>query len=166
MADFFREKDVAMAVTFLAHPNPHHNVMGVGIGRKLVKGKVTSELCVRFYVERKLEKQAIPKEFELPPRIGKVPTDVIQTGRFWASASARKERAFLRPARPGCSVGFAFTGAQSGNLMAGTFGAVVESNGKRFILSNNHVLANENALALGSNIFQPGLLDKDDPQHD
>jgi hypothetical protein len=49
--------------------------------------------------------------------------------------------------------------------MAGTFGAlVVDANGDQFILSNNHVLANEKTttgggLPNGSPIFQPGLLD-------
>lgn len=166
IADFLTEGYVGMAVTYLAHPNPRHNVMGIGLGYKLVRGKPTGELCVRIYVERKLEKQAIPKEFMLPQHIGQVPTDVIETGRFWAYARATKERSFLRPAQPGCSVGFAFSGAQTGNVMAGTFGAVVESGGKRFILSNNHVLANENALPVGSIIFQPGLLDKNTPQAD
>jgi hypothetical protein len=47
--------------------------------------------------------------------------------------------------------------------MAGTFGAVVtDDSGKLFVLSNNHVLANENALPIGSPIFQPGLLDGGD----
>jgi hypothetical protein len=50
--------------------------------------------------------------------------------------------------------------------MAGTFGAVVTRSGARFILSNNHVLANENSLPLGSPIFQPGLLDGGNPATD
>ena len=50
--------------------------------------------------------------------------------------------------------------------MAGTFGAVVEAVGTRYILSNNHVLANENGLPVGSPIFQPGLLDQGNPQSD
>jgi hypothetical protein len=50
--------------------------------------------------------------------------------------------------------------------MAGTFGVVVEAEGKRFILSNNHVLANQNQLAVGSDIYQPGLLDKNAPTSD
>jgi hypothetical protein len=40
---------------------------------------------------------------------------------------------------------------------------LVESDGKHYILSNNHVLANENALPVGSDIFQPGLLDRNTP---
>jgi hypothetical protein len=50
--------------------------------------------------------------------------------------------------------------------MAGTLGAIVERDGQRYILSNNHVLANENALRRGSPIFQPGLLDGGDPAKD
>jgi len=50
--------------------------------------------------------------------------------------------------------------------MAGTFGAVVRGEGRRCILSNNHVLADENALALKSPIFQPGLLDGGNPTAD
>jgi hypothetical protein len=64
-------------------------------------------------------------------------------------------------------VGFKFTGAKAGYVMAGTMGALVtDAAGKRYILSNNHVLANENALPLGSPIFQPGLLDQGNPQTD
>lgn len=43
--------------------------------------------------------------------------------------------------------------------MAGTFGALVKTTRKVYILSNNHVLADENRLPLDSPIFQPGLLD-------
>lgn len=37
---------------------------------------------------------------------------------------------------------------------------------RRVILSNNHVLAFENGLPLGSPIYQPGLLDHGDPDSD
>jgi hypothetical protein len=50
--------------------------------------------------------------------------------------------------------------------MAGTFGAVVTDGTLRFILSNNHVLADENNLPVGSPIFQPGLLDGGNPATD
>jgi len=42
----------------------------------------------------------------------------------------------------------------------------VKKGGHFFILSNNHVLADENRLALGSPIFQPGLLDQGDRRKD
>jgi hypothetical protein len=147
---------------FAARPRPQHNVVGVGVGKKVIKGRVSAQNCVRIYVEKKLPEAAIPDEFMLPKKIRNVPVDVIETGLFRVFAPVPKEQQFLRPARPGVSVGFALPNA----LMAGTFGVVVEKNGKRFILSNNHVLANENALPKGSTIFQPGLLDKNDPAHD
>jgi hypothetical protein len=50
--------------------------------------------------------------------------------------------------------------------MAGTLGALVTGDGVLYILSNNHVLANENSLSIGTNIFQPGLLDNGNPVND
>jgi hypothetical protein len=139
---------------------PMNNVVGVGIGRKIKRGRVTGTRCVRFYVEHKIPPHAVPEEFMLPESIAGVETDVIETGRFRAfSPAAPLGQARLRPAMPGCSVGFQFGDAQPGSLMAGTLGAVVETGGVRYILSNNHVLANENALPVGSPVYQPGLLD-------
>jgi hypothetical protein len=73
-------------------------------------------------------------------------------------------RSKMRPAQPGCSVGFRDPNNQF--VMAGTFGAVVKKSGKTFILSNNHVLSDENRLPLGSPIYQPGLLDGGNPATD
>jgi len=160
------EADDGGIVAFAARPNPKHNVVGVGVGRKIVNGKLTKATCIRFYVEKKIAKGAIPKEFMLPEQVNGIEADVIEAGRFRAFAATPKEQTRIRPARPGCSVGFAFTGAEAGSVMAGTFGAVVEADGKRFILSNNHVLANQNSLPIGSTIFQPGLLDKNAPGTD
>lgn len=49
-------------------------------------------------------------------------------------------------------------------ITAGTIGAVVRDsgatdNGRRYILSNNHVLANANAAQVGDAIWQPGPFD-------
>ena len=166
VADFLTKETVAPLAAFAARPSPSQNVVGIGIGHKFKNGKATGSHSIRFYVERKLPDRAIPKEFMLPARIGKVPTDVIETGAFRAFAAAHPEQARHRPAHPGSSVGFQFTGAKAGYVMAGTFGALVQSNSKLCILSNNHVLANENQLPSGSPIFQPGLLDKNSPQND
>jgi hypothetical protein len=142
-----------------ASTKPQHNVVGVGVGPKVKAGKRTTRLCVRFYVERKIPEGAIPDAFLLPKKIRGVPTDVIESGRFYAFATPIAQTR-LRPAKGGCSVGFKFSGANAGFVMAGTFGALArDAAGKHYILSNNHVLANENALPIGSPIFQPGLLD-------
>ena len=45
---------------------------------------------------------------------------------------------------------------------SGTLGSLVSRAGTFYILSNNHVLADENRLPVGSPIFQPGLLDQGD----
>jgi hypothetical protein len=158
---------------------PEHNVVGVGIGHKIANGGRLDHQCVRFYVEHKIRKESIPKEFLLPERIEGIATDVIESGRFYAYPPAEplaargmtsykppmELRGRMRPAPPGCSVGFQFPGERAG-LMAGTFGAVVAGGGKWHILSNNHVLACENKMAPGCPIFQPGLLDDGKPDRD
>lgn len=133
---------------------PDQNIVGVGIGRKVASGKVTKAFAIRFYVERKVPKRSVPKADMVPAKIDGIPTDVVETGRLFAQATPVAQTR-LRPARPGGSIGF----KGNGFVMAGTFGCLVTDGTKRFILSNNHVLANENALALGSPIFQPGTLD-------
>ena len=165
---FLSHAETATASTYAVSARPQQNVVGVGLGAKITKGKATRQRCVRFYVDRKLGETAIPPEFVLPSVVNGVPTDVIETGRFLALPAAipieqksqqKIEQKRLRPASPGCSIGFQFTGAKAGFVMAGTFGAVVAAGGVRYILSNNHVLADENSLPIGSAIFQPGLLD-------
>ncbi len=159
-------KEFTGLTALAASTRPEHNVVGIGVGWKAAKGKTTAKQCVRFYVERKVAEGSMPKKFLLPKTIRGMPTDVVETGRFVALATPIAQTR-LRPAKGGCSVGFQFTGAKAGFVMAGTFGALVtDVAGKRYILSNNHVLANENALPLGSPIFQPGLLDHGNPATD
>jgi hypothetical protein len=143
---------------------PEANVVGVGIGRKFVKRKPTDRPSVRFYVVRKLDRDLIPRAHSLPSHIDGVETDVIETGRFRAQAMAARNR--RRPAQPGCSIGFRLPPPQEDLIMAGTLGALVGRGTARFILSNNHVLANENSLPPDSEVYQPGLLDHGDPATD
>ncbi len=154
VADFLstaapRPEFAALAAT-AAH---EHNIVGVGIGPKIRNGKTTATMSIRFYVEKKVALEAVSRADKLPAKIRGIPTDVVETGRLFAQVPIAQTR--LRPAKGGCSVGFKATGF----VMAGTFGCLVTDGTSRFILSNNHVLANENALPLGSPIFQPGLLD-------
>ncbi len=166
-ASRFLSAESSAVSAYAVSTRPHHNVVGVGIGMKISKGKVTERRCVRFYVERKFAPDAIAPEYRLPATLNNVPTDVIETGRFRAlPAKTPQGQRRLRPARPGSSVGFQYSGAKAGYVMAGTFGAVVSGGGTTYILSNNHVLADENALAIGSAIFQPGLLDHGNPSKD
>jgi hypothetical protein len=154
----------ASLAPFAVSVRPQDNVVGIGIGYKLTDGSPTAARAVRIYVARKVAPGAIPTEFMLPEAIEGIPTDVVEAGRFRPlPAVVPVAQQHLRPARPGCSVGFQFTGAEARFVMAGTLGAVVTAEGKRYILSNNHVLANENRLPIDSPIFQPGLMDGGEP---
>lgn len=58
----------------------------------------------------------------------------------------------IRPLQIGTSIGHV-------NVTAGTLGCFVRRKGERFILSNNHVLANEDDASAGDDILQQGRLD-------
>ncbi len=124
------------------------NIVGVGISDKMVGGQYTGKPCVSVYVVEKVAGDQIAKNAIVPKDIKGVPTDVIATGELYA----RPLRGLYRPAPCGVSVGHY-------NITAGTLGCVVTANGKHFILSNNHVLANSNAARVGDPILQPGPTD-------
>jgi hypothetical protein len=125
------------------------NVVGYGTGFKYVGGKNTGQVCKTVLVTSKLPKIALRSIDIVPTRIGDLPADVIEVGVI----RALKDRTDKwRPAPPGVSIGhYAIT--------AGTFGCVVRKDGQRFILSNNHVLANQNDASIGDDILQPGKYD-------
>jgi hypothetical protein len=157
------------ALNPVASPKPEHNVVGVGIGEKVSNGIATGVLAVKLLVRVKYPDDAIPDADRLPKDVGGLPVDVEQVGTFrrFATAAAApmpNPRLRFRPARPGSSIGFEDPLHQI--VMAGTFGAVATRAGKLFVLSNNHVLADENKLPIGSPIFQPGLLDGGVPARD
>ena len=141
------------------------NIVGVGVAEKIVAGKPTGVLAVKFFVKTKYPKGAVRSL--LPKTIDGVPTDVEQAGTFRAFARRRgtaavraalpNPRARARPALPGSSIGFRIAGDQY--VMGGTFGALVKTSSQVYILSNNHVLADENRLRIGAPIYQPALLD-------
>lgn len=148
-----------------AAPRRDSNVVGVGVAEKIVDGKPTGVLAVKFFVKTKYPRGSVRSL--LPKTIDGVPTDVEQAGTFRAFARKRgaaalratlpNPRVRLRPTMPGCSIGFRIAGDEF--VMGGTFGALVKTSSQVYILSNNHVLADENRLRLGSPIFQPALLD-------
>lgn len=157
------------------------NVVGVGVDEKYVDGLPTGVHVVKFLVKTKLSKTSLSKAELLPTSVNGVDTDVEEVGLIVPLAKARtakravasastppNPKARLRPAQPGCSIGF--RDPNDSFVMAGTFGAVVKDpQGNLYVLSNNHVLANESGvtasgqphvgLPVGSSIFQPGLLD-------
>jgi hypothetical protein len=157
------------AFALAASASPEQNVVGVGIGEKIDGDMPTGIMAVKFFVRRKYAENELSKSELLPKTIDGLPVDVEQTGFFRAFAVPNKKKTTgagvipnpkmrYRPAQPGSSIGFQFP-PPSNMVMAGTFGAVVKDAAGTYILSNNHVLADEGKLPPGAPIFQPGLLD-------
>lgn len=87
--------------------------------------------------------------------------EVRYIGRVSKRAAVPWQQKRVRPLRLGSSVGHF-------KITAGTLGAFVRSRlgGEPLILSNNHVLANENQAKAGDAILQPGKLDGGQLAHD
>lgn len=156
------------------------NVHAVGVGRKIVEGKVTDEKCVRIYVLRKLPRSVLSENAVLPSEFAGIPTDIIEsppafiTGRKKPHGSQdavndepqladessctvdRKRR--QRPVIGGISSGH-FT------ITAGTLGYFCRSvrsgdnPNEIYALSNNHVYADVNRGMPGDALLQPGPAD-------
>lgn len=127
------------------------NVVGVGYGAKVAVGAAFSdEPAVRVYVRAKVARASLPEAEVIPPEVNGVLTDVVQVGDLIA---------FTRPTKCGVSVGHHA-------ITAGTLGCLVRrrgsDDGNRYILSNNHVLANSNDASPGDNILEPGPMDGGD----
>jgi len=125
------------------------NVVGVGVGHKIIGGETTDELSIVTMVEEKQPVDALQSQDVIPEVYAGRPTDVIETGRFVALETTGR----YRPAPGGVSIGHV-------DITAGTLGCVLRNReGEVLILSNNHVLANSNAGNIGDPILQPGPYD-------
>jgi hypothetical protein len=127
------------------------NVVGLGVGFKVHRGKQTDEMCVVVLVTKKLPFQALDPAAIVPKSLDGVKTDIVEVGEIKALQS-RTDR--WRPVPGGVSIGHY-------KITAGTFGVMVRdrTTNERLILSNNHVLANSNEASKGDTILQPGTVD-------
>lgn len=131
-----------------------NNICGTAVGEKWVDGKPTGQEAVLVFVEKKFTKSNLLRKFsledEIPSEIDGIPTDVIEVGKIVKHSF----RNTIRPIQPGYSCGHI-------NITAGTIGGFfIDKDGDPVILSNNHVLANENNSNIGDAIVQPGPMDK------
>ena len=126
---------------------------------RIRKGKVIpEEQVLRVYVTRKVPKEQLKPSELIPPEIKGVKTDVVEIGRIRKLQGFRER---YRPAPAGVST------SRADQTAAGTIGwFMVDEDGNIYLLSNNHVWANENNAAQGDKIVQPGLLDGGDPVND
>ncbi|MCG1012133.1 hypothetical protein JT739_05895 [Tepidanaerobacter sp. GT38] len=132
------------------------NVVGVGLGYKIIQNKITNKPAIIVLVKEKIPDEKLLGRNCVPKVLSDIPTDVIEVGEV-KLLDARIEKA--RPARPGMSIGHY-------KITAGTLGAIVKDSktGRPLILSNNHVLANatdgtDGKSAIGDAILQPGAHD-------
>lgn len=129
-----------------------NNVIGTGVGLKYVNGRPTPEPAVLVFVEKKYSADEVTKQSDLefiPTKVDGVVTDVVEVGHIVPQSL----RAMSRPLVPGISIGHR-------GITAGTLGGFFTDKDRDLvILSNNHVIANENSAAVGDEIVQPGPMD-------
>jgi hypothetical protein len=143
---------------FWSNPNVH----AVGLGPKIVGGKVTDDWAVVVTVQHKIGemKLRLTRQKIIPNITDEgILTDIEEGGPYpvipppaFGTGAERRKR--MRPAPGGCSIGGA-------GVTAGTLGMNVIDNktGKRATLSNNHVLANVDKNPPGTAVYQPGIYD-------
>jgi len=139
------------------------NVVATGVGYKVAGDTPTDHLSIVCSVTRKMPEAQLASRDLVPREIAGVPTDVVETGEFRAlgppadTPAAQSDpldtrRRRHRPAPGGVSVGHR-------DITAGTIGCIVRRGGERYILSNNHVLADSNRARIGDPVLQPGPYD-------
>lgn len=135
-------------------------VEGTAIGEKWIDGRPTGEQAILIFVQKKHSEHAIADPNVLtaytakdliPKEIEGIRTDVIEVGHITKQVGFRSN---IRPVQPGYSCGH-------GQITAGTIGGIfLDKNNKPVLLSNNHVIANENIAKIGDPIYQPGPADQ------
>lgn len=132
------------------------NICGVGIGLKETHGGITGDLSVKVFVREKLSASRVTKKSWIPTAIAGMPTDVEQADTFLSASHTRR---YPRAVPGGVSCGHFL-------VAAGTLGSLVVLNDDRLaILSNNHILANENNARKGDQILQPAVIDGGRPSN-
>lgn len=128
------------------------NVVGVAVGYKESKGDTQGDLALVVLVNEKKPLAALDPEDVVPREIDGVRTDVYEIGYLRALQTPRERH---RPVIPG--------GVSIGHykVTAGTLGTVVKdrATGEQFLISNNHVFANNNDALVGDAILQPAAID-------
>ncbi|MPQ44030.1 hypothetical protein [Clostridium tarantellae] len=150
------------------------NVVGVGLGHKVIKDVNTGIPSLHVFVENKKPLNNLYKHEIIPNNFLNITTDVIETGKFSTenfspSQSNLSSLNNLVPIKPEpfllqerfrpLQAGYSISPSKSDS--AGTLGAIVfdNFNNTPYILSNNHVLCNYNKIKKGTSILQPAKYD-------
>ncbi|MDO8748143.1 MAG: hypothetical protein Q7J72_03380 [Candidatus Omnitrophota bacterium] len=65
------------------------NVVGVGIGTKIIKGISTQRQCIKIYVRKKIPKSKLKKNELIPQKLNGIETDVEEVGRLKAQVVSK-----------------------------------------------------------------------------
>lgn len=159
------------------------NIVGMGVGEKVINGEGTGEPCIKILVSQKVDQMALPNPSTdmVAGNINGSDTDVEEVGELFAgfdvnsglvldeqseatghfeseefAALSLQKR--IRPAEGGFSVGhYRIT---AGTIATAVYDEIPYGIPRRYyILSNNHVLANSNNASIGNAILQPGPYD-------
>ena len=139
---------------------PNVNGFSSELKDEIAGGKKTGNKAVRVYVEKKkalselLQKDILP-EYVFDEMKNAIRVDVVEIGhqKIRSAPPFQDPTKKFRPLIGGVSVGHY-------EITAGTIDYFVkDSTGTIGILSNNHVLANENNASVGDPILQPGPYD-------
>lgn len=131
------------------------NVIGIGIGPKIVGNSIEAQEAVRVYVRVKVPRNELEANEIVPQSFGSLPTDVIEVGDVTAFPITKtwdRQKKNRPTTSCGISVGHP-------NITVGTLGCLVEKDNEQYILSNNHVLANCNNAIINDKIIQQGTAD-------
>ncbi|MCD3292233.1 serine protease, partial [Clostridium botulinum C/D] len=124
------------------------NVVGVGLGYKVKNGFCTCQKCIKVFVTKKVSSNELTPSDLVPPIYKGLMTDIVNCGYFQPHSLTQR----IRPVICGYSIGPI-------NFLGGTLGCLVTDGFSRFMLSNNHVLANFNSFPINTPILQPSSND-------
>jgi hypothetical protein len=167
---FTRRTPTAFAATADAPPSPEEMIVGVGIGAaqrdfESIGAAGPGAPVLNVYVSEMMSMEAVKKvlvdRFGMNKLVSDLrPVNVHHAGLIHALALTHRER----PSPCGISVGhYKITAGTQGVLARG----LTQDRQRRLLmLSNNHVLANENDCQAGDAIHQPGPLDLSPPTDD
>ena len=131
------------------------NVNGVGVGKRVKKGRDTDEICVHVFVERKASLDELAPTGVVPPAVagigGAVGTDVVEL----RSIVGQQDTARYRPVPGGCSIG------PESSISAGTLGGFACDlvDDTIVLLTNNHVISALDSMPVLRRLVQPGRFD-------
>lgn len=60
------------------------NVVGVGIGTKIIKGMSTERQCIKIYVRKKIPRSKLQKNELIPQKLNGIETDIEEVGKLKA----------------------------------------------------------------------------------